>query len=173
MKAIEGWDSHIEHFIPRNIKTTCPHSLRAHNVDLDYQNLFESCNGENNKWDHCGRLKGSEESPMLISPLEKEVEHRFKYNVLTGEIDAADPEDQNAMTTIRILGLNTQQLCNHRKVAFHTAVQQLMEGFSFDDLIQIYSSRDEHNAFLPYCMAVVWVLEHFYSGLRPDDFVCL
>lgn len=171
MKAIVGWDSHIEHFVPRNIKNTHPHSMRAQNVDLDYQNLFESCNGEDNQWNHCGRLKGSEENPMLVSPSEEGVERRFKYDVLTGEIDAADSEDQDAMTTIRVLGLNTQQLCNHRKSAFHTVEKQLEDGIPFDDLMQMYSTRDEQNAFLPYCMAVVWVLEHFYFGLKQTDFV--
>jgi len=173
MKAIEGWDSHIEHFIPRNIKAVHPHSVRAHNVELDYQNLFESCNGENNRWDHCGRFKDREESPMLVSPSEEGVERRFKYDVLTGEIDAADPDDQSAMTTIRILGLNTRQLCNHRKSAFHTAEQQLKEGTPFDDLIRMYSTRNEQSAFLPYCVAVVWVLRHFYAGSKPEDFVSL
>lgn len=110
MKRIEGWDSHIEHFIPRNIINTHPHSLRAQDVELDYLNLFESCNGENNQWDHCGRFKDREESPMLVSLLEDGVERRFKYDVLTGRIDAVDSEDQGAMTTIRVLGLNTYQL---------------------------------------------------------------
>lgn len=169
MKAIEGWDSHIEHFIPRNIKNTHPHSMRARNVELDYQNLFESCNGENGEGDHCGRLKDSEESPMLVSPLEVGVERRFIYNILTGEIDAADPEDQEAMTTIRVLGLNTYELNRHRLNAFYTAQQQLEEGILFDELMDTYLDRDETGAFLPYCAAVVWMLEHFYRGLESED----
>lgn len=162
MKAIAGWDSHMEHFVPRNIQNTHPHSKRAQDVELDYQNLFESCNGENNRWDHCGRLKDSEESPMLISPLANGIEQRFRYNMLTGEIDVVDPKDQDAMTTIRILGLNTQELCRHRMSAFYTAEQELIDGRTCEDLIHIYSTRDEQGAFLPYCAAVVWILEHFY-----------
>lgn len=169
MKEINGWDSHIEHFVPRNIKNTYPHSVRAQNVELDYQNLFESCNGEENQWDHCGRLKDSDENPMLVSPLESGVEQRFKYDMLTGEIDASDPEDQEAMTTIRILGLNTYQLCRHRINAFNTADQEFRDGIPFDELIGMYSNRDDRGAFIPYCVAVTWVLEHFYHGLNPED----
>lgn len=174
MKAISGWDSHIEHFVPRNIKNTPHvHSIRAKNVELDYQNMFESCNGENNAWDHCGRLKDSEDSVVLVSPLDNRVEQRFRYDVLTGRIDVVDPGDQSAMTTIRVLGLNTRQLCEHRLSAFYVAEQKLKSGVLFDDLIDMYSMRDEQGAFLPYCAAVVWFLDHMYRGIKFQDSVDL
>lgn len=158
---IQGWDSHIEHFIPRNIKNRYPHSTRARNVELNYQNLFESCNGEDASWDHCGRYKDREDSPMLVSPIEEGIEERFKYDLLTGMIDAADPNDQAVMTTIRVLNLNTDRLCQHRLAAFYAAgIFDEEDPEDRKSQIAFYSNRDDKGAFNPFCAAIVWAFRH-------------
>ena len=72
MQRIYGEDSHIEHFVPRDIKNTDPHSMRASDVELNYGNLFESCNGEHWDWSHCGRFKDRDLTPSFF-PLRRKI----------------------------------------------------------------------------------------------------
>lgn len=162
-QEINGWDSHIEHFIPRDFGKKNPHSERAHDIQLRYDNLFLSCNGEHGQWDHCGRLKDNENSPMLLSPINPNIEAYFKYDPLTGKIleNGTETMQAEAMTTIRVLNLDSYELKRHRSSAIH------ISGFfdeDFDEmkeaLIAQYSSRDENNAFPPYCAAIVWVMQN-------------
>ena len=160
MKRIEGWDSHIEHFIPRNIRNTDPHSVRAENVELKYDNMFESCSGEHGDWSHCGRYKDREDSLMLLSPTEEKLDEHFRYT-MDGHITAASDLDSQAMTTIRILNLDSFELKRHRQTAIYTAVRNVYDQASKDELIQLYLSKDDEGAFAPFCMAVVWALQNY------------
>lgn len=168
MQRIAGWDSHIEHFVPRAIQRRDPHSIRAADVELNYENLMESCNGEHADWSHCGRIKDSEDNPTLLSPVWDRVEERFRYT-LDGSIDAADERDSAAMSTIRILNLNSAALKRHRSTAIFTALAEAEEDDT-EALLDRYSSRDEDGAFAPYCAAVVWALRAFPPAqAAPED----
>lgn len=156
MKAIDNYDSHIEHFIPRNLGKTSPHSVRANEVELRYDNLFLSCNGSP-KDNHCGRYKDREDTPMLLSPATPDVEERFTYDIVTGAIQG---EDASAMTTIRVLNLDNYTLRRHRKSAFYQC------GIFDDDfeeqreaLLNLYTNRDSDGAFVPFCAAIVWAIQ--------------
>lgn len=161
MKEIQGWDSHIEHFIPRTMTKKDPHSIRAQDIELSYFNMLESCNGEYGDRLHCGRFKDSESSPMILSPTDEKIEERFSYNLLNGEIEAADAADQEAMTTIRILNLNSEDLKGHRLSAFYSSgILEVESDDERDDLIDFFSIRDSQGAFAPYCAALVWALKN-------------
>lgn len=150
------WDSHMEHFVPRSIGNIHPHSCRAQDVQLSYDNLFISCNGEHCDEEHCGHYKKSEDSPMILSPALPDVEKRFKYNLLNGSIDGIGAE---AMTSIRVLNLNNYDLKRRRASAIYNS------GYFDDDfeekseeLIELYSSRNELGAYIEFCMAIVNVM---------------
>ncbi|WP_295856698.1 retron system putative HNH endonuclease [uncultured Oscillibacter sp.] len=160
MQRIYGEDSHIEHFVPRDIKNTDPHSMRASDVELNYGNLFESCNGEHWDWSHCGRFKDRESDPILLSPAQEDIEERFCYG-LDGSIDAVHADDSAAMSTIRILNLNDTVLKRHRRTAIFTALKNADPKSSNEALIDSYSRQDESGMFAPYCMAVIWALREF------------
>ena len=155
MQRISGWDSHMEHFIPRAIRNTDPHSARASDVELNYTNLLESCNGEHADRTHCGRAKDCDSNPTLLSPVSDRIEDRFCYK-LDGSIDATDAEDSAAMSTIRILNLNSVALKRHRKTAIFEA---LSSDEPTEDLIRQYSGKDESGAFAPYCTAILRALK--------------
>lgn len=162
MKRIEGWDSHIEHFIPRGIKNIAPHSVMAHDVELNYKNMFESCNGEHGDWTHCGRFKDNDSNPMILSPISDHIEKRFCYE-LDGSIDAVKSDDGDAMTTIRILNLDSAELKRHRQTAIFTALDDPDWPECKERLIEQYMGRDESGAFTPYCMAIVWVMQNLFD----------
>lgn len=155
MKRIEDWDSHIEHFIPRADRKLHPHSISVSHIELEYNNLFMSCNGEPKKPnDHCGRKKDSEQAVMLVCPTSPDVENQFIYEA-DGGIKGVTPE---AMTSIRILGLDSYALNRHRETAIYTALGD--GNFDPDTLVQVYESRDAHGMYSPYCTAIVYCLKH-------------
>lgn len=158
MQEVNGWDSHIEHFIPRNIKKSSPHSMRAENVELGYDNLFISCNGEHGDREHCGRFKDREDSPMILSPSLPDIEEKFRYHI-DGQMDGLD---ESSMSTIRILNLDSYTLRRHRRTAiYHSGIFDADFDEVRDELIHIYSERDEHGAFTPFCIAILSVIKHF------------
>ena len=73
MKRIDVDSSHIEHFFPKE---------QFPDIDLLYDNLFASCNGEGstNKYDgYCGHKKENWWRKDMISPTDIEEESVFKY----------------------------------------------------------------------------------------------
>lgn len=122
--------------------------------------MFESCNGEHGDWSHCGRYKDREDSLMLLSPTEEKLDEHFRYT-MDGHITAASDLDSQAMTTIRILNLDSFELKRHRQTAIYTAVRNVYDQASKDELIQLYLSKDDEGAFAPFCMAVVWALQNY------------
>lgn len=153
MQQISDTTSHIEHFVPRDIKNHYPHSRHAENVELDYFNMFMSCEGDKNE-KHCGRLKDNHETWMLVSPTEETVEEQFQY-YLDGTIEGITPE---AMETILVTGLNTFSLIRHRR----SAIFRAMEDWSPEMSIEQYMQKDDEGMFHPYCCAVRYCLEHLY-----------
>lgn len=93
--------------------------------------------------------------------MSENVEERFRYN-LDGSIDAVNSDDGEAMTTIRILNLDSAELRRHRQTAIFTALEDKDCQDSKEVLIQQYKQKDESGAFTPYCMAIVWVLENLF-----------
>lgn len=162
MKHIELYDSHIEHFIPRALSRRAPNSVRARDVQLDYFNMFLSCNGETEGENHCGIFKGDEGSPMLLSPLDERVPHAFCYTP-DGNIDCADPSAvPEAMTSIRALNLNTHALKVQRRLAiqysgiFDTDFEEQKDYF-----LQMYSEKTKDGEFFPFCEAILYIMRNF------------
>ncbi len=149
--------SHLEHFIPRADGRNHPHSLQFQDVELGYQNLFLSCNGEWCDESHCGKYKDSTTALMLVSPASTEVQDAFSYTV-SGDIDGTTPK---AMTSVRVLNLQSAALKRHRKTAIWNS------GFFDDDfpdekdaLIELYSSKDSDGKFTPFCEAILFVMKN-------------
>ena len=151
MKFIE-FDCHIEHFIP------CSSTARdGHSLDLSYENLLASCNGEHDDRSSCGHYKGAMDYELLLSPVEGGIEELFQYDIL-GNIKGVST---SAIETIAWLNLNSFELKRHRKTAIRVS------GHSDDDdavqkefLMTLYANRDERGAFLPYCMAILYVMNN-------------
>ena len=151
MKSI-GFDCHIEHFIPRSSAARDGCSL-----NLSYENLLASCEGEDGDRSCCGHYKNDVDFALLLSPVEDAVEALFQYDVL-GNIKGIAT---SAAETIRWLNLNSFELKRHRK----TAIQ--WSGYYDNDyderresLLQFYASRDSCQAFQAYCMAILYVMNN-------------
>lgn len=157
MARIEDWSSHIEHFVPRVASKLRPHAIDTQDLELSYDNMLMSCNGEHGDGAHCGRCKDCEDSPMLLSPTDPAIEEVFTYGI-DGSIDGTSPE---AMTSIRILNLNTLQLRRHRRSAIH--MSELFEdtGRSTEDAIFYYGSKDLDGYYSPFCMSVIYCLKNY------------
>lgn len=159
MASIEATEdsSHLEHFIPRVDGRKHPHSLQFQDVELGYQNLFLSCNGEWCDESHCGKYKDSTTALMLVSPASEEVRGAFFYT-LTGEIKGETPK---AMTSVRVLNLWSKALDRHRKAAIWES------GFFDEDfeekketLLALFSSRDAEGRYTPFCEAILYIMEN-------------
>lgn len=158
-KRIENWDCHVEHFIPRSLQNRDPHSQNAQNIQLDYANMLLSCNGEHDMRDHCGHYKDDESSPMLLSPCQADIESHFEYRA-DGEIIGKDPE---AMSTIRILNLNSYALKRHRDTAIYNAIctdPEVLENK--DESIAFYLSKDTEGKYTPFCTCIAWAIKHLF-----------
>lgn len=111
-------NSHIEHFRPRSL---FPEDL------ADYNNLLCSCQKNPPKGEpkHCGNKKGNwYEKDLIISPLEKNCEERFRYT-FDGRINPADENDDAARETIERLGLNVKKLTDSRKMILEPFIEEL------------------------------------------------
>lgn len=99
-------DSHIEHFFPQS---------KYPQMDLDYSNLFVSCNGGRKKAS-CGNKKEDiDPKGAVISPTDENCGAAFSYT-LRGKIEAIDGYVL-AQSTIDILSLNNPALVKARDVA--------------------------------------------------------
>lgn len=155
MKRITDYTSHIEHFVPRDIKNHYPHSQYAQDVELNYFNMFMSCEGEKTE-KHCGRLKDNHEPWMLISPLEETVEEQFQYYP-DGRIKSSSPQ---AIETIAVTGLDTLSLQRHRRTAIYLAIEEWTPEMSFEQYLQ----KDANGMFPPYCYAVLYCLKVLFEN---------
>lgn len=97
-------DSHIEHFMPQS---------KFPSLDLDFGNLFVSCNGGRKKAT-CGYKKGSiDPSEKVISPTDDQCSQAFKYT-LRGKIEATGLHELS-QSTIDTLSLNNPALASARE----------------------------------------------------------
>ena len=96
---------------------------------------------------------------MILSPTNPDVEEAFKYNPLDGEIIGTSAE---AMTSARVLNLNTLELKRHPRTAIYYS-ELFDEDFEEkrEQLIEFYSSRNEAGAYIPFCMAIVSVMKEW------------
>lgn len=151
MKRISLKNSHIEHFRP---KVFFP------DIDLDYQNLFASCNGDGKIFldEHCGHKKEDWWSEAMISPTESEIETMFRYT-LDGKIHSVSgkPNANIAQEMITHMGLNSFHLQRNRREAIESTEIFDEADYSEEDIRDFidYYSNKEDGVYVPYCMAIV------------------
>ncbi len=160
-------ESHIEHFQPR---TSFPE------LALSYTNFLASCPGYTEETEtsdpiakrsqeFCGQQKGAwYDATLTVSPLQPDCATYFRY---TGQGDILPTQDQTkalaAQTTIEKLALNHLQLKRGRERAIDGILQDI-ETFSDDELkllIEAYKNLDADGNHVPFCSAVIYILEQF------------
>lgn len=151
MKRISIDNSHIEHFWPKTF---------FQEIDLDYSNMFASCNGEGSLLldEHCGHKKEDWWRENMVSPAEAEVETMFRYS-FDGRIHSAArrPTTNIAQEMIIQMGLDSFHLERNRRQAIEASEFFDEEEYSNDDIrgfIDYYSNKD-NGSYVPYCMAIV------------------
>ena len=152
MKRITVGDSHIEHFYPKD---------RFGDIDMDYNNLFASCNGEgisNIYEEHCGHRKDNWWRADVISPTDIEVEKVFKYS-LNGEIHSVKGRTTSdiAEQMIREMGLDSFYLERERRRAIENSEVFDDADYSEDDIrefVEFYSHKN-NGEYVPYCKAII------------------
>lgn len=113
-------DSHIEHLVPQE---------QSEALALEYNNMFASCVRQPVPPLHCGHAKDRHlDRDRYISPLDRECEERFLYN-LNGNIVAAREADANAGYMIDLLKLDIAALRNRR--------EQALAGLFDDEFISL------------------------------------
>lgn len=149
MKALEYYDSHLEHFLPRHFNA---------GLEVEYSNMLLSCNGEWGDRTHCGHKKEDEDTPMLRAPTDADIESYFKFDVV-GHIDS---DDARAMTTIRVLALDSLNLKRHREQAIE-AIGFFDSDFDAqrDDIRRECCERKDDGDFVPFCTAIVYCIDHY------------
>lgn len=149
MKRIETYNSHIEHFRPKS-------NPKYSALDLDYNNMFASCNGAKENGENCGHRKDAWfDENTTVCPLEEDVEELFTY-LPNGEIIAANG-NPGAAETIDRFGLDTKLLTNHRYAAIRAAINQGALK-DVDDWLSFFEEKDADGCYQPFCQAVVCVL---------------
>lgn len=146
--------SHIEHFWPKK---------HFGNVDMDYNNLFASCNGTNsynvvNDDEYCGHRKDDWWNPEMVSPSDGEIENMFRYTV-DGRIHSVEGRRTShiAEEMIHNMGLDSYHLERNRREAIEESEVFDEEDYSDDDIryfIDYYSSMNE-GEYVPYCKAII------------------
>ena len=151
MKRILLNNSHIEHFWPK---------MHFPQIDLEYNNMFASCNGEGvNLFDeHCAHKKEDWWNKDMISPVEIEVEEMFQYSV-DGKIHSVPRRSTTniAQEMIVKMGLDSFHLERNRREAIENSEVFDEEEYSDEDIrdfINYYSNKD-NGKYIPYCMAIV------------------
>lgn len=145
--ASVNFNSHIEHFLPQSNS----------DKDLDYFNMFISCNGYHDDRSHCGHKKDDwfDEEKML-SPTASDIEQQFKYSI-DGSII---PTSERAAENIRHLGLDSFSLNRARQNAIYSSglFDEDINEEDIEELVLTFQSRNEKGAYLPFCQAVVYCL---------------
>ena len=151
MKRIFLDNSHIEHFRPK---------IHFPNKDLEYDNLFASCNGAGTIYldEHCGHKKEEWWAQELIPPTDNEVENIFKYSI-DGKIHSTPkrPTTRIAQEMIKNMGLDSFHLERERRQAIEASEVFDEEVYSEDDIrsfIDYYSNKDD-GVYVPYCGAII------------------
>lgn len=150
MKQIDPDRSHIEHFRPKS-------NPEYSSLDLDYQNLLASCNGEKEDGKNCGHRKDHWfVKQLMVSPLESNVETFFTY-LANGQVVPTD-NDKRATETISHLNLNSAMLTKHRKAV----TRAYIDDGALDDIdgsLSRLRAKDADGKYHPFCQAVICVLQ--------------
>lgn len=156
MKKIDVDSSHIEHFLPKE---------QFQDIDLSYNNLFASCNGEGSNViydEYCGHRKDNWWREEMISPTDIEVEKVFKYTS-NGKISSVNGRITSyiAQEMIHNLGLDSYHLERGRREAIETS--EVFDDVDYSEeeirnLIDYYSNKD-NGTYVPFCKAIVDCLE--------------
>ena len=161
---IDGYSTHIEHFMPRGYKK------EGSKKQLDYNNLFASCNGYIQGYstvdkEFCGHRKDNWYDPnFIISPLDAECERAFDF-LPNGEIMASPEGGVKAEKSIIEIGLNSYALIKAREAAIDAAYVEV--GFSEEkidqtklyDEIEFYSNPNQEGELPAFCDAVSFLLK--------------
>ncbi len=157
-------DSHIEHFRPRS---------RFPEVELEYENLLASCQLKAKRREplRCGKRKAAWfDDALMISPLQKDCESRFRFTA-DGAIYPADDDDPAAKETIERLGLDNYELRDRRLKRIDAVLVDIdkLKPDEIRKLIQEFERPDENGFFAPFCTALVYSLASNLGYESPDQ----
>ncbi len=163
MRHINNNMAHIEHFWPKGVD-------KFLHLDLEYVNLFASCEGkkllDSNAnflidWDEfCGHKKDNWYDENMIIPTDYRIEDMFTY------LDNGDICATSGRTTfyiadqmIKALGLDSYYLNRNRQEAIEAMYEELDETLLDDqmyirDMIDYYDNKI-NGEYVPYCGALV------------------
>ena len=152
MMRIHPETSHIEHFWPKE--------KEFKDMDLEYDNLYASCNGENSislEEEHCGHRKNNWWIPDMIPPSSMDIESLFHYTP-DGKIHSAKGQRLSyaAQEMIRNLGLDHFHPERNRRRAIEASEVYDEEDYTEEDIRSFidYYSHMEHGKYVPYCKAI-------------------
>lgn len=147
MRRIKLEDSHVEHFWPKD---------EFEDRQMDYGNLFASCQGNSMEDDSCGHKKNDWYDVDMIMPTDGAVEKLFSYK-LNGEIIC---NSESGLSEIAVkmrdnLGLDAYYLTRNRKNAImNSEVCEDYEAEELWDIIEYYDSKIE-GKYAEYNMAII------------------
>ncbi|HBT78531.1 MAG TPA: TIGR02646 family protein [Planctomycetaceae bacterium] len=150
--------THVEHF----------HGRPNPKLAYDYGNLHASCNGDKSKCEDkhcCGHRRAEKQKESygkLVSPLDGDVELRFKYDE-KGEMQPTKQDDGIAQSTIDILGLNCEKLKRLRQKTF-LDIQYQKPTMTDTDFVEWIRRRLEKNSDDHF--SEFWTVVDFFFGSR-------
>lgn len=165
-------DCDIEHFMPRNPDKrmlTFDECRKCRDAQMDYDNLFVSCKGEEQySLDHCNHKKDNWfDFQHCISPASEEVQGIFGFRV-SGKMVALNG-NPSAEEMIKHLNLNTYILQEQRKNAYDAVLEAEFDDDELigDDIylletIAEYKEKDENGRHVPFCSMITYCLTNYY-----------
>jgi len=162
-------DCNIEHFMPRHPDRRFLNTAECavcEAAQLDYNNLFVSCMGEESDFlDHCNHKKDNwYEFKTCVSPASKEIEGLFGFR-MGGKI-FAEGGNKKAQAMLEHLNLDTYALQEQRKNAYVAVMEsefddELIQDDSYImDTIHYYGSMQE-GYYTEFCSMITYCLEHY------------
>ncbi|MDE7414894.1 MAG: TIGR02646 family protein [Lachnospiraceae bacterium] len=153
MKRIDINSSHLEHFWPKS---------RFKNLDMDYQNMLVSCEGETTGGDHCGHKKDDWYDKDMVIPTDDKIETMFRY-ALSGGINPAHRGEKEAVEKkmIHEWGLDSFHLERNRKMALAETEIFEMQDYTEEevwDTIAYYDGRQD-GKYIEYCNVIIDVMK--------------
>ena len=153
MRRIDINSSHLEHFWPKS---------RFKNLDMDYQNMLVSCEGETTGGDHCGHKKDDWYDEDMVIPTDDQIETMFRY-ALSGEINPAHRGGREAVEKkiIREWGLDSFHLERNRRMALEqTEIFDMCDYTEEEvwDIIAYYDGRQD-GKYIEYCNVIIDVMK--------------
>lgn len=164
-------DCDVEHFKPRHPDKrmlTEEECEICRNAQLDYDNMFASCLGEELYMvDHCNHRKNNwYDFQYCVSPLSDKVGALFGFR-LDGKMFSIH-NNPCAEEMKKHLNLNTHILCEQRKEAYRTVVEiefeedELLEDDSYlSDTIAYYGKKDERGRYTPFFSMITYCMQNY------------